>query len=127
MESAKRTAEAINHALSRGDVRASWFAEYERMVQAAVDIYEASRVKEQFPRARKHALLAYLGRGGVETPHRKPRGGQLTEAQREENRKLGHGACPCRARHSPSQRVQDRARELSSCHWLLPDGRAHQS
>jgi len=32
--------------------------------------------------------LAYLGTAGIETPHRKPRGGQLTETQRAENRQL---------------------------------------
>jgi len=32
--------------------------------------------------------LGYLGTDGVETPQRKPRGGALTEAQREANRHL---------------------------------------
>lgn len=49
-------------------------------------IFEASEVNEQFPQATKQADLGYLGADGVETPHRKPRGGQLTAAQREENR-----------------------------------------
>ncbi len=49
-------------------------------------IYEASEVKAHFPQAAKQADLGYLGTDGVETPHRKPRGGHLTEAQREENR-----------------------------------------
>ena len=51
-------------------------------------IYEASDVKEQFPHATKQADLGYLGTDGVETPQRKPRGGQLTDAQREENRQM---------------------------------------
>jgi len=51
-------------------------------------LYEMSQVKEQFPQAAKQADLGYLGIDGIETPHRKPRGGQLTEAQREENRQL---------------------------------------
>lgn len=49
-------------------------------------IYETSQVKELFPQAAKQADLGYLGTDGVETPQRKPRGGQLTEAQRAENR-----------------------------------------
>jgi hypothetical protein len=51
-------------------------------------IYEASNVAKQFPQTAKQADLGYLGTAGVETPHRKPRGGELTEAQREENRQL---------------------------------------
>ncbi len=51
-------------------------------------IYEASAVQEQFPQATKQADLGYLGTAGVETPQRKPRGGHLTDAQREENRQM---------------------------------------
>lgn len=51
-------------------------------------IYEASDVQEQFPQATKQADLGYLGTDGVETPQRKPRGGHLTAAQREENRQM---------------------------------------
>jgi len=51
-------------------------------------IYEASQVKEQFPQATKQADLGYLGTSGVQTPHRKPHGGKLPEAQRAENRLL---------------------------------------
>lgn len=51
-------------------------------------IYEAGTVATQFPQAAKQADLAYLGTAGVETPHRKPRGGQLSETQRAENRQL---------------------------------------
>jgi len=51
-------------------------------------IYEASAVAKQFPQAVKQADLGYLGTTGVQTPHRKPRGGALTDAQREENRQL---------------------------------------
>lgn len=51
-------------------------------------IYEASEVKAHFPRTPKQADLGYLGTDGVETPQRKPRGGALTEAQREANRHL---------------------------------------
>jgi hypothetical protein len=51
-------------------------------------IYEASGVAQQFPAAVKQADLAYLGTAGVETPHRKARGGELTAEQRAENRQL---------------------------------------
>lgn len=51
-------------------------------------IYEASEVTAHFPHARKQGDLGYLGTEGVETPQRKPRGGQLTEAQREANRQM---------------------------------------
>ena len=51
-------------------------------------IYEASDVQEQFPQATQQAELGYLGTDGVETPQRKPRGGQLTAAQRAENRQM---------------------------------------
>ncbi|MCA1600838.1 MAG: transposase [Acidobacteria bacterium] len=49
-------------------------------------IYEASAIGEQFPDTVKQADLGYLGTAGVVTPQRKPRGGELTAAQREENR-----------------------------------------
>jgi hypothetical protein len=49
-------------------------------------IYEQSTVAQQFPQARKQGDLAYLGVPGMLVPHRKPRGGELTPAQREENR-----------------------------------------
>ncbi len=51
-------------------------------------IYEASTVAAQFPQVAKQADLAYLGTAGIETPRRKPRGGQLTQTQRAENRRL---------------------------------------
>lgn len=51
-------------------------------------IYEASAVREHFPHATKQADLGYLGTEGVETPQRKPRGGHLTEEQRDANRHL---------------------------------------
>lgn len=49
-------------------------------------IYEASDVAAQFPDARKQGDLAYKGTPGVEVPHKKPRGGELTAEQKEENR-----------------------------------------
>lgn len=51
-------------------------------------IYEQSGVAAQLPQVAKLADLAYLGTAGVETPRRKPRGGQLSETQRAENRQL---------------------------------------
>lgn len=51
-------------------------------------IYEASSVAQHFPQTPKQADLGYLGTARVQTPHRKPRGGELTEAQRAENRQL---------------------------------------
>lgn len=56
--------------------------------EADKKIYQASTVAEQFPQASKQGDLGYLGTDGVQTPNRKPRGGELTEAQREENKKL---------------------------------------
>jgi DDE superfamily endonuclease/Helix-turn-helix of DDE superfamily endonuclease len=49
-------------------------------------IYERSTLPEQFPRAAKQGDLAYVGTAGVEVPQRKPRGGQLSDGQRAENR-----------------------------------------
>ena len=49
-------------------------------------IYEASGVADQFPDARKQGDLAYKGTPGVEVPHKKPKGGELTVEQKEENR-----------------------------------------
>jgi len=51
-------------------------------------IYEASAVGEQFPHTVKQADLGYLGSDGIETPQRKPRGGELTAEQRAENQQL---------------------------------------
>ena len=51
-------------------------------------LYEASAVGKQFAQAAKQADLGYLGAEGVETPHRKRRGGALTTEQRAENRQL---------------------------------------
>jgi hypothetical protein len=49
-------------------------------------IYDAARVVAP-PEARRTGDLAYLGTG-LETPERKPRGGELTDRQRAENRRL---------------------------------------
>ncbi len=47
---------------------------------------EGRAVAEQFPAADKQGALASVGTAGVETPPRKPRGGQLSDAQRAANR-----------------------------------------
>lgn len=49
-------------------------------------VYEASPVAEQFPDAVKQGDLGYQGTDGIEVPHKKPRGGELTQEQKEENR-----------------------------------------
>jgi hypothetical protein len=51
-------------------------------------IYEGSKVAEAFPDASKQGDLGYLGTAGVQTPHRKPRGGELRPEQREANRQM---------------------------------------
>ena len=40
------------------------------------------------PLSRDRAALAYMGTAGVLMPHRKPRGGVLSEEVRQENRRL---------------------------------------
>jgi len=47
---------------------------------------EQSTVEEHSPQAAKQGDLAYQGIAGVQVPHKKPKGGQLTEEQRTENR-----------------------------------------
>jgi hypothetical protein len=49
---------------------------------------EASQVAEQFPQARKQGDLGDQGTEGIEVPHKKPRGGELTDEQREANRRM---------------------------------------
>jgi hypothetical protein len=51
-------------------------------------VYEQSSVEAQFPDTDKRADLAYKGLARVQTPHKKPRGGQLSEAQQQENRQF---------------------------------------
>jgi len=51
-------------------------------------LYEASDAEARFPLLPKLADLGYLGLPTVATPHRKPRGGQLTDAQRAHNRQV---------------------------------------
>jgi hypothetical protein len=51
-------------------------------------IYVESDVREQFPNATKQADKGYRGATDVEMPHRKPRGGELTSEQREENKQM---------------------------------------
>jgi DDE superfamily endonuclease/Helix-turn-helix of DDE superfamily endonuclease len=51
-------------------------------------VYEQSPVEAHYPNAAKQGDLAYQGIAGVNVPHKKPKGGRLTEEQRAENRRL---------------------------------------
>jgi hypothetical protein len=51
-------------------------------------LYEQSTVEEHYPHAAKQGDLAYQGIAGVTVPHKKPKGGRLTEEHRAENRRL---------------------------------------
>lgn len=51
-------------------------------------LYEQSRVEVQFPDAAKQADLGYIGLPTVLTPHKKPKGGELTQEQKQENRQF---------------------------------------
>jgi hypothetical protein len=49
-------------------------------------LHEGSQVAKQFPNAKQMGDLAYQGLEGGQVPHKKPRGGELTPEQKEENR-----------------------------------------
>jgi hypothetical protein len=49
-------------------------------------LYEASGVTERYPQPEKYADLGYQGATDLHLPHKKPKGGELTPAQREANR-----------------------------------------
>ena len=49
-------------------------------------IYEQSGVARQYPHATKQGDSGYQGTADMEVPHKKPKGGELTEAQKAENR-----------------------------------------
>jgi len=51
-------------------------------------VYEQSTVEAHYPNTQKQGDLAYQGIAGVSVPHKKPKGGRLTEEQRAENRRL---------------------------------------
>jgi hypothetical protein len=51
-------------------------------------IYVESSVRKQFPKAAKQADKGYHGAKDIEMPHRKPRGGELTSEQREQNQQM---------------------------------------
>lgn len=51
-------------------------------------LYEQSGVEARFPEADKQGDLGYKGLPTVQTPHKKPRGGELTEEQRAANRQF---------------------------------------
>ena len=54
-------------------------------------LHEESEVAQQFPNAIAHGDLAYKGLPRSEVPHKKPRGGELTAEQKEENRAFSSG------------------------------------
>jgi hypothetical protein len=49
-------------------------------------LYEQSAVETQFSKAVKQGDLGYIGLPTVQTPHKKPKGGELTEEQKQQNR-----------------------------------------
>lgn len=49
-------------------------------------IFEQSEVAEQFPNATTQGDLGYQGTEGMTIPNKKPKGGELTPEQKEENR-----------------------------------------
>jgi len=51
-------------------------------------LHEGSEVAKQFSNAIEMGDLGYQGLEGSEVPHKKPRGGELTPEQKEENRKF---------------------------------------
>ena len=54
-------------------------------------LHEESEVAQQFPNATAQGDLAYKGTDRFEVPHKKPRGGELTAEQKEENRVFSSG------------------------------------
>jgi len=59
-----------------------------RGTKADKRVYEGSTVAEEFADASKQGDLGYQGTEGITVPHKKPRGGKLTDEQVEENRKM---------------------------------------
>lgn len=54
-------------------------------------LHQESEVAQQFPNATGQGDLAYQGTDRFEVPHKKPRGGELTPEQKEENRAFSAG------------------------------------
>jgi hypothetical protein len=54
-------------------------------------LHEQSAVAKQFPNATVKGDLGYQGLEAAQVPHKKPRGGELTAAQKEENRVFSSG------------------------------------
>lgn len=50
-------------------------------------LYEASDVEQQYPNATKQGDLGYQGVEGMVVPNKKPKGGALSDEQKQENRK----------------------------------------
>ena len=57
-------------------------------------LYEESEVGAQFPQAAKMGDKAYQGVEGMTTPQKKPRGGELSAAQKESNRQISARRVP---------------------------------
>ena len=57
-------------------------------------LYEGSRAAGQYPQAARRADLAYVGVPEMLLPHKKPRGGQLTPEQKQENRHAARARVP---------------------------------
>ncbi len=57
-------------------------------------LYEGSQAAGQYPQAARRADLAYVGVPEMLLPHKKPRGGQLTPEQKEENRHAARARVP---------------------------------
>jgi hypothetical protein len=57
-------------------------------------LYEQSQAKGRYPQAARRADLAYVGVPDMLLPHKKPRGGQLTPQQKEENRHAASARVP---------------------------------
>lgn len=60
-------------------------------------LYEQSGVAARYPQAEPWGDRGYQGTAGMRTPHKKPKGGELTPEQREQNRQ--HAAIRVRVEH----------------------------
>ena len=54
-------------------------------------LYEQSNASTQFPNAHKEGDKAYVGISGMQTPQKKPRKAELTDAQKAANRQFSSG------------------------------------
>ena len=54
-------------------------------------LYRESEANAAFPNASRQGDLGYKGVEGIDVPHKKPRGGELTAEQKESNRQFSSG------------------------------------